>query len=114
MGADPEALRSYCEAKGIAAMAYSPLGPTFNQSAKDVLIEGPLTTGVGKLHNKTGAQVALRWVAQRGVAVVTRATDPRYLAEDVDIFGWNLTAADLAALDAATEPAAKACLFCSK
>ena len=67
----------------------------------------------GGCNERRGVEAWLA-AAQRGVAVVTRATDPRYLAEDVDIFGWNLTAADLAALDAATEPAAKACLFCSK
>ena len=39
--------------------AYSPLGPTFNQTAKDILIEGNLTKGIGHAHNKSGAQVVL-------------------------------------------------------
>jgi diketogulonate reductase-like aldo/keto reductase len=57
MGPDKEGIITYCKSKGIVAQAYSSLGPTFNQTAKDVLIEGPLTTGIGKAHNKSGAQV---------------------------------------------------------
>ena len=112
MGADPIGLRSYCQSKGIVAQAYSPLGPTFNASAKDILIAGGLTTGIGKMHNKTGAQVALKWVLQRGVPIVTRSESFSNLESDLDLFSWQLSDAELAALDAATEPAAKPCLFC--
>ena len=44
--------------------------------------------------------------------MVTRALNLRYLEEDIDLFGWNLTAADLASLDQASEPSASPCLFC--
>lgn len=44
-------------AKNILPQAFSPLGPTFNTTAKDVLIKGPLTTGIGKLHNKSGVRL---------------------------------------------------------
>lgn len=74
MGPDPEGLVSYCKSKGIVTQAYSPLGPTANHTAKDILIEGNLTTGIGKHYNKSGAQVALRWVAQ--VRVLSSRASP--------------------------------------
>jgi diketogulonate reductase-like aldo/keto reductase len=61
MGPDMEGILTYCKSKGVVGQAYSPLGPTFNQTAKDILIEGPLTTSVGKAHNKSGAQVRRQW-----------------------------------------------------
>jgi len=100
-------------AKNILPQAFSPLGPTFNTTAKDVLIKGPLTTGIGKLHNKSGAQVALKYVVQHGSALVTRALDEEYLDTDIDLFNWNLTSSDIAALDAATDPMARPCLLCT-
>ena len=112
MGADPEGLRTYCQSKGIAAQAYSPLGPTFSQKAKDIIIKGNLTNSIGKEHNKTGAQVGLKFIVQHNVSLVTRALDEDYLLEDIDLWGFNLTASDMQRLEAATEPKASPCLLC--
>jgi hypothetical protein len=57
MGPDPEGLVSYCKSVGVVAQAYSPLGPTYNTTAKNELIEGNLTVSIGKHYNKSGAQV---------------------------------------------------------
>jgi len=109
MGPDPIGLRSYCALKNITLQAYSPLGDGSSE-----LITGDLVSGIGSSHNKSGAQVSLRWVAQHGVPVSTKATDPKYLAQDLDIFGWSLSDAELARLDAATTPAGKPSFVCSK
>ena len=109
MGPDPIGLRSYCALKNITLQAYSPLGDGSSE-----LITGDLVSGIGSSHNKSGAQVSLRWVAQHGVPVSTKATDPKYLAQDLDIFGWSLSDAELAKLDAATTPAGKPSFICSK
>jgi len=113
MHPDPEGLVSYTISKGILPMAYSPLGPTFNDSAKSILITGELVTSIGALHNKSGAQVSLRYLTQRGVPLITRSLKSSHLEADLDIFDWNLTAADVEKLDAATEPYAPPCLFCA-
>jgi len=57
MGPDPEGLVSYCKSVGVVTQAYSPLGPTYNTTAKNELIEGNLTVSIGKHYNKSGAQV---------------------------------------------------------
>mmetsp|Transcript_148056 Transcript_148056/g.210263 ORF Transcript_148056/g.210263 Transcript_148056/m.210263 type:complete len:309 (-) Transcript_148056:6-932(-) len=113
MGADPEGIISYTKSKGIVPQAYSPLGPTMNHTAKNILIEGNLTTSIGRHYNKSGAQVALHWVNQHEAALITKAPQLEYLQEDISIFDFELNDADLAALDAATEPKARPCLFCT-
>jgi diketogulonate reductase-like aldo/keto reductase len=113
-------LLGYMRDNQIVPMAYSPLGPTFNTTEKNELIEGNLTNSIGKTHSKSGAQVALRWLIQHGVPVATRSSNPKYLAEDIDLFGFNLSKVDMAALDNAKEPLAPTgggkdggpCLFC--
>ena len=54
---------------------------------------------VGKAHNKSSAQVALRWVTQKGVVAVTASTNPKHLASDLDIFDFSLTDGEMAQLD---------------
>ena len=91
MGDDPSSLLSYCSAKGIVVQAYSPLGD-------GNLVKDKSLAQVGAAHGKSGAQVALKWLVDKGLAVVTKADDPTYLAEDIDLFSWNLTAAETQSL----------------
>ena len=59
-----------------------------------------IVVAVGAAHNKSSAQVALRWVTQQGVVAVTASTNPRHLAGDLEIFDFTLTDAEMAALTA--------------
>jgi len=69
MGVDPIGIVSYCKEKGIVTQAYSPLG---DGSTK--LIDGPVVTPIGDAHNKTGAQVSLKWLIQSGVPLSTKVS----------------------------------------
>ena len=109
MGADPEGLLSTCAARGIVPQAYSPLGDSTPE-----LISGDLVTSIGAAHNKSGVQVALRWIYQHGVAVTTKSTNAAHLAQDLDIFDWKLTDAEQARADAATKPKGTPSFMCSK
>ena len=107
MGLDPGGIESYCRARGIQMQAYSPLGAgTSNHPRTPELINGPLVSSVGAKHGKTGAQVSLRWLLERGWAVAASSTNPAHLAADLDVFGWALDGEDVARLDAADEPTA--------
>jgi diketogulonate reductase-like aldo/keto reductase len=72
MGADPEGLVSYCRARHIQIQAYSPLDVDQSNGTAE-LITGPLTNGIGRAHNKSGATVALKWLAQQAIPLVTKA-----------------------------------------
>lgn len=107
MGADPVGLKSLCEWKGIQFMAYSPLGEwsilTLRKATS--LVSNPLTVGIGKAYGKSGAQVALRWVVQNGVPVVTVSSKEKHLAADLDIFNnFTLSSRHMDQLNAATSP----------
>lgn len=77
-------------------------------------MHGNLTTGIAKAHNVSTAQVALKWIVQHGVPAVTKADNPIYLAEDIALWPWNLTATEMAALDAHDIPKGTPSLSCSK
>jgi 2,5-diketo-D-gluconate reductase A len=107
MGADPGGLVSYCKAKGVVPQAYSPLGDNTTE-----LISGPLVSKLGQAHGKSGVQVALRWIWQHGVAVLTKSGNPAHLKQDLDLFDWSLTAGEMASADAATTPTGTPSFMC--
>ena len=98
-----------CAARGIVPQAYSPLGDSTPE-----LISGDLVTSIGAAHNKSGVQVALRWIYQHGVAVTTKSTNAAHLAQDLDIFDWKWTDAEQARADAAAKPKGTPSFMCSK
>ena len=70
-----------------------------------------LATGLAhKYHFNSTAPVALAYVAQRGIPLVTKSNNPTYLAEDLALFGADsiLDATDRARLDALTAPGCSA------
>jgi len=78
---------------GINVQAYSPLGA-------GSLIGNPTLEAIGEAHGKTSAQVALRWIIQHRVAIATQSTNSVHLKEDVAVFDFSLTHAEMQQLDA--------------
>jgi diketogulonate reductase-like aldo/keto reductase len=101
MGGDPEGLPSFCKEQQIVVQAYGPL-------ASGAVATDALCTSVGLQYNKSAAQVGLRWILQHqsevSTAIVAKADDPAYLAEDLDIFDWTLSDVDMGKLSEATVP----------
>lgn len=99
MGPDPIGLVSYTTDHGVLVQSYTTLAagmilnPDMYANASDL-------AAIGAAHNVSAAQVALKWVLQKGHAVVTKADKAEYLEQDMDVYSWNLTAAELAELDA--------------
>jgi diketogulonate reductase-like aldo/keto reductase len=54
---------------------------------------------IAKRHNKTTAQVALKWVVQKGFTALTKSGNPKHLAQDSDIYDFGLNEGDLKTLD---------------
>ena len=90
-------LRAVHAQHGIVTEAYCPLG-----SAK-LLGDAALTavvTPIAAAHGKTAAQVLIRWSLQQGNVVIPRASAPARLAENIDVFDFELSEAEMAALSA--------------
>ena len=90
------ALLDDCDQRGIALEAYSPLGTgrhLGNQTVRKV------AQGLGR----SPAQVLLRWCVQRGLPVIPKSTHRERIAENADIFGFELSEEQMAELDALDE-----------
>ncbi|MFE3590556.1 aldo/keto reductase [Streptomyces niveus] len=79
---------------GIVTEAWSPLG-----SGKG-LLEVPTVLAVARKHERTAAQIVLRWHLQLGNVVIPKSVTPSRIVENFDVFGFELDPEDLAALAA--------------
>ncbi|MFP1629031.1 aldo/keto reductase [Streptomyces sp. 5K101] len=82
---------------GIATEAWSPLGQGRG------LLEVPTVVAVAQKHGRTPAQVVLRWHLQLGNVVIPKSVTPSRIQENIDVFGFELDADDLAAFAALDE-----------
>ena len=88
-----KALLDACAERDIALEAYSPLGT-------GAQLGDPVVTGIANRIGRTPAQVLLRWSVQRGIPVITKSTHRDRLAENAEIFDFELAAPDMEELDA--------------
>ncbi len=89
--------RAFHAEHGIATEAWSPLGQGKG------LLEVPTVVAIAQKHGKTPAQVVLRWHLQIGNVVIPKSVTPSRIAENIDVFGFELDADDLAAFAALDE-----------
>ncbi|MEY2231239.1 aldo/keto reductase [Streptomyces sp. BF23-19] len=87
-------LRAVHAERGIATEAWSPLG-----QGKELLTL-PAVTAIAAAYGRSAAQVVLRWHLQHGNVVIPKSVTPARIRENLDVFGFELSAADMAALDA--------------
>jgi diketogulonate reductase-like aldo/keto reductase len=87
---------------GILAQAWSPIGGiTFYRDGEHTsTLQDPVIGEIAGAHGKTPAQVMLRWHLQQGRSVIPKSTKPARIAENFDVFDFELTAEQLAAIDA--------------
>jgi 2,5-diketo-D-gluconate reductase A len=82
------------QAKGIVTQAWSPLGRGTQ------LLADPLIADVANRYGRTPAQVVLRWHTQLGYIPTARSTNPERLAQNLDIFTFELSTEELTAISA--------------
>ena len=87
-----EALRDYCETRNIPITAHRPL-------AVGNLAEDTELAEIGNRHGKTAAQVALRWLIQKGIITIPKSGSEPHLRENLDIFEWQLTETEMQTLE---------------
>jgi diketogulonate reductase-like aldo/keto reductase len=88
-------------AHGILTQAWSPIGGiTSYRGTSTSTFDDPAITAVATAHSKTPAQVMLRWHLQQGRNAIPKSVRPQRIAENYDVFDFELTPAELDALDA--------------
>ena len=88
-----KALLDACAGRGIALEAYSPLGTGTHLSE-------PVVKAIADSLERTPAQILLRWCVQRGIPLVTKSTHRDRIAENTQIFDFELEQTDMERLDA--------------
>ena len=73
-------------------MAWGPLGG----QGVDGIVKSELLASIGSKYNKTAAQVALRWLTQRGIVAIPKSNHKERMAQNFDIFDFTLNDDDMA------------------
>lgn len=77
---------------GVVVEGYSPL--------KNTNLAGAVLAEIAARHGVTAAQVVLRWHIEHGVAVIPKSANPDRIAANIDLFGFALSAGEVARIDA--------------
>ena len=86
---------THFQQKGILVTAYCPLG-----RGRLDLLDDPVIRDIARKHNKSPAQVILRWNVDLGVSAIPKTVTPSRMKENIDIFDFKLDAEDIKAIDA--------------
>ena len=76
---------------GTKVMAWGPLG---GQGAEGI-VKSEVLAAIGARYGKTAAQVALRWLTQRGIVAIPKSTHKERMAQNFDIFDFTLSDDDM-------------------
>lgn len=90
---------------GVLTQAWSPIGgitfyPGWGGEGRRSTLEDPTIASIAAAHNRTPAQVMLRWHLQQGRSAIPKSVTPSRIAENFDVVGFDLSADDLGAIDA--------------
>jgi diketogulonate reductase-like aldo/keto reductase len=86
---------------GILTQAWSPIGGItfYRDGSHGSTLEDPVIGTIAAAHDKSPAQAMLRWHLQQGRSVIPKSTKPHRIAENFDVFDFDLTGDELAAID---------------
>jgi 2,5-diketo-D-gluconate reductase A len=84
-------LRDYNAKLGIATQSWSPLG-------RGTLLTHPTIMSIASKHNRTPAQIIIRWHIDNGLIVIPKSVSSSRIIENFDVFSFGLDEADLAAI----------------
>ncbi|XP_018426638.1 PREDICTED: prostaglandin-E(2) 9-reductase-like [Nanorana parkeri] len=97
-------LLEFCKSQDIVLVGYSVLGSSRDERWIDqnapVVLEDPVLLAIARKHNKSPAQVALRFLLQLGVVVLAKSFNPIRIKENFQVFDFDLPSEDMKELEA--------------
>jgi len=94
-------VQEFAGAHGILTQAWSPIGGItfYRDGSHGSTLDDPVIGAIAQAHGKSPAQVMLRWGLQQGRSVIPKSTKPARIAENIDVFDFELSAEELTAID---------------
>ena len=86
-------LVTYCDDHNIVVEAWSPL-------KHGEIIDDPELQAIAEAHAVTAPQVVLRWMLQRGIVTIPKSVTPSRIAQNVDLYDFELSANEIASINA--------------
>jgi methylglyoxal/glyoxal reductase len=86
-------LISYCDDHGIVVEAWSPL-------KQGRIVDDPELSVIASAHGVSVPQVVLRWILQRGIVAIPKSVTPIRIAQNSDLYGFELSDAEMAEINA--------------
>ncbi|MDY0341085.1 MAG: aldo/keto reductase [Coriobacteriia bacterium] len=86
-------LREYCQAHDVVVQAWAPI-------MRGHAVEEPVLVEIARQHDRSPAQVAIRWLLQHGVVAIPKSVHCERIAENASVFDFRLTDTEMATIDA--------------
>merc|ERR1711981_1199658 len=77
--------------------AYGPLG--HGSELDPEVLHGNVTKAIAAIHNKSTAEIALKWLVANNIPLVVQSTNPAHLKSDIDLWSWELSEDEMSTLD---------------
>ncbi len=94
-------VQEFAGARGILTQAWSPIGRItfYRDGSNGSTLDDPVIGAIAQAHGKSPAQVMLRWGLQEGRSVIPKSTKADRIAENIDVFDFELAAEEISAID---------------
>ncbi|XP_077325237.1 rho crystallin [Lithobates pipiens] len=96
-------LHAYCKSKDIVLVAYSVLGSHRDRNWVDlslpVLLDDPILNKVAAKYNRSSAEVAMRFILQKGIVVLAKSFTPARIKQNLGVFEFELKPEDMKTLE---------------
>jgi len=94
-------VQQFAGAHGILTQAWSPIGGItfYRDGSHGSTLDDPVIGAIAQAHGKSPAQVMLRWGLQEGRSVIPKSTKPARIAENIDVFDFELSNQEISAID---------------
>ena len=92
-------LIDYCKSNGIQVEAFSAFGVGRNKDVVPDIMSDKTLAEIAKAHDKTIAQIILRWLVQQDIIVIPRSKNSQRQKENIDVFDFHLSNEEMNVID---------------
>lgn len=92
-------LIKWCQDRNIVVEAMSTFSHFRSNSPRPEILENEVISGIAQKHNKSNAQIILRWLVQQDIAIIPKTWITKHLEENINLFDFELSVDEMTAID---------------